>query len=296
MSEILESSGNLGCLGSLPKDSGNFVRRGEGNPRLLQRDSPACSNPQRAVAGAGETSSQGLELIMARFDRLESRWEATDRSVTRLQASKAAYRPQWRRHAYEKQKQTHTYRQQHEPVAAHIDPLNQFGDSRPQHQSNPTPVFEHSPYTCTLSDAALQNPDAEYHLVSCEEMHLGVEGDSQVLNQVDLQLNEMKLVDEEVRAIEVDKIDDNDGLHDSSKIATFDFDGCLTKTSVKEVNADTWSLVSPSIPEKLHNRYKDELHDAREDTVNGLKDMSIYSRMGVKRMGELDNKPFMLRS
>ncbi|KAG6418885.1 hypothetical protein SASPL_121091 [Salvia splendens] len=97
---------------------------------------------------------------------------------------------------------------------------------------------------------------------------------------------------EEVRAIEVDKIDDDDGVHDSSKIATFDFDGCLAKTSVKGVNADTWSLVSPSIPEKLHNRYKDELHNAREDTVNGLKDMSIYSRMGVKRMEELDNKPF----
>ncbi|KAG6396704.1 hypothetical protein SASPL_142860 [Salvia splendens] len=107
-------------------------------------------------------------------------------------------------------------------------------------------------------------------LVSCEEKYLGIEGDSKVLNQVDLRLNEKKLVDEEVRAIEVDKINEDDGLHDSSKIAAFNFDGCLPKTSVKGVNADTWSLVSPSIPEKLHNRYKDELHDAREDTVNGL--------------------------
>ncbi|KAG6405890.1 hypothetical protein SASPL_133484 [Salvia splendens] len=117
-------------------------------------------------------------------------------------------------------------------------------------------------------------------------------GDSKVLNQVDLRLNEKKLVDEEVRAIEVDKIDEDDGLHDSSKIAAFNFDGCLPKTSVKGVNADTWSVVSPSIPDKLHNRYKDELHDAREDMVNGMKDMSIYSRMGVKRMEELNNKPF----
>ncbi|KAG6419213.1 hypothetical protein SASPL_121429 [Salvia splendens] len=99
------------------------------------------------------------------------------------------------------------------------------------------------------------------------------------------------LFHEEVQAIEVNKIDEDDGLHDSSKIGAFDFDGCLAKTSVKG-NADTWSLVSPSIPEKLHNRYKDELHDAREDTVDGLKDMSIYSRMGVKRMGEVDNKSF----
>ncbi|KAG6385701.1 hypothetical protein SASPL_154579 [Salvia splendens] len=126
-------------------------------------------------------------------------------------------------------------------------------------------------------------------LVSCEEKYLEIEGYSKVLNQVDLRLNEKKLVDEEVRAIEVDKIDEDDGLHDSSKIAAFNFDGFLPKTSVKGVNADTWSLVSPSIPEKLHNRYKDELHDAREDTVNGS---TIYSRMGVKMMGELDNKPF----
>ncbi|KAG6384422.1 hypothetical protein SASPL_155766 [Salvia splendens] len=50
MSEILESSGNLGCLG-LPKDSGNFVRRGEGNPRLLQRDS--CVQQSTARRGRG---------------------------------------------------------------------------------------------------------------------------------------------------------------------------------------------------------------------------------------------------
>ncbi|KAG6400587.1 hypothetical protein SASPL_137428 [Salvia splendens] len=129
-------------------------------------------------------------------------------------------------------------------------------------------------------------------LVSCEEMPLGVEGDSRVLIQVDLRLNEKKVVDEEVRAIEVDKIVEDEGHHDSSKAAALNFDGCLAKIYVKGVNADTWSPGSPSIPEKLHNLYKDELHDACEGTINGLKDMSIYSRMGVKRMGELDNKPF----
>ncbi|KAG6388697.1 hypothetical protein SASPL_150129 [Salvia splendens] len=51
-------------------------------------------------------------------------------------------------------------------------------------------------------------------LVSCEEKYL--ESDAKVLNQVDLRLNEKKLVDDEVRAIEVDKIDDDDGLHDST--------------------------------------------------------------------------------
>ncbi|XP_057766424.1 polynucleotide 3'-phosphatase ZDP isoform X2 [Salvia miltiorrhiza] len=49
----------------------------------------------------------------------------------------------------------------------------------------------------------------------------------------------------------------DDGLHDSSKIAAFDFDGCLAKTSVKRVGADAWSLMYPSIPEKLQNLYRD---------------------------------------
>ncbi|KAG6385262.1 hypothetical protein SASPL_154093 [Salvia splendens] len=39
-------------------------------------------------------------------------------------------------------------------------------------------------------------------LVSCEYKYLGIEGDAKVLNQVDLRLNEKKLVDDEVRAIE----------------------------------------------------------------------------------------------
>ncbi|CAI9757127.1 unnamed protein product [Fraxinus pennsylvanica] len=50
----------------------------------------------------------------------------------------------------------------------------------------------------------------------------------------------------------------DDGLHDSSKIAAFDFDGCLAKTSVKRVGADAWSLMYPSIPEKLKSLYNDD--------------------------------------
>ncbi|XVF04370.1 hypothetical protein REPUB_Repub05bG0076600 [Reevesia pubescens] len=49
----------------------------------------------------------------------------------------------------------------------------------------------------------------------------------------------------------------DDGLHDSSKIAAFDFDGCLAKTSVKRVGADAWSLMYPSIPEKLQSLYEE---------------------------------------
>lgn len=47
----------------------------------------------------------------------------------------------------------------------------------------------------------------------------------------------------------------DEGLHDSSKIAAFDFDGCLVNTSVKRVGPDAWSLLHPSIPEKLRKLY-----------------------------------------
>ncbi|XP_066306945.1 polynucleotide 3'-phosphatase ZDP-like isoform X4 [Miscanthus floridulus] len=48
-----------------------------------------------------------------------------------------------------------------------------------------------------------------------------------------------------------------DGLHASSKIAAFDFDGCLAKTSVRRVGADQWSLQHKSILEKLQRLYND---------------------------------------
>lgn len=49
----------------------------------------------------------------------------------------------------------------------------------------------------------------------------------------------------------------DDGLHDSKKIAAFDFDGCLVKTNVKRVGADAWSLMYPSVPDKLQSLYND---------------------------------------
>lgn len=48
-----------------------------------------------------------------------------------------------------------------------------------------------------------------------------------------------------------------DGLQDSSKIAAFDFDGCLAKTSVQRVGASAWSLMYASIPNKLQSLYND---------------------------------------
>ncbi|KAM7280390.1 hypothetical protein ACFE04_007524 [Oxalis oulophora] len=49
----------------------------------------------------------------------------------------------------------------------------------------------------------------------------------------------------------------DEGLHDSKKIAAFDFDGCLAKTHVRRVGADAWSLMYPSIPKKLQSLYND---------------------------------------
>ncbi|VAH63610.1 unnamed protein product [Triticum turgidum subsp. durum] len=49
----------------------------------------------------------------------------------------------------------------------------------------------------------------------------------------------------------------DDGLHASAKIAAFDFDGCLAKTSVKIIGADKWSLQHKSIPDKLQSLYND---------------------------------------
>ncbi|XP_062169290.1 polynucleotide 3'-phosphatase ZDP isoform X2 [Alnus glutinosa] len=49
----------------------------------------------------------------------------------------------------------------------------------------------------------------------------------------------------------------DDGLHDSNKIAAFDFDGTLAKTSVNRIGADAWSLMYPSVPDKLQRLYND---------------------------------------
>ncbi|KAK8965143.1 Polynucleotide 3'-phosphatase ZDP [Platanthera guangdongensis] len=50
--------------------------------------------------------------------------------------------------------------------------------------------------------------------------------------------------------------DCEEGLHDTGRIAAFDFDGCLANTSVKRIGADAWSLMYPSIPGKLQELYR----------------------------------------
>lgn len=75
-----------------------------------------------------------------------------------------------------------------------------------------------------------------------------------------------------------------DGLHDSRKIAAFDFDGCLVNTSVKRVGADAWSLMYPSIPEKLQ-----ELYDSGYKLVIFTNESNI-ERWKNKRQVAVDSK------
>ncbi|XP_013736275.1 polynucleotide 3'-phosphatase ZDP isoform X1 [Brassica napus] len=82
----------------------------------------------------------------------------------------------------------------------------------------------------------------------------------------------------------------DDGLNDSEKIAAFDFDGCLTKTSVKIVGADAWSLMYPSIPEKLQS-----LHSQGYKLVIFTNESNI-DRWKNKRQAAVDSKIGRLNS
>ncbi|KAL8159274.1 hypothetical protein V2J09_000811 [Rumex salicifolius] len=52
-------------------------------------------------------------------------------------------------------------------------------------------------------------------------------------------------------------LEKDDVLVDCSRVAAFDFDGCLVNTSVKRIGADAWSLMYPTVPEKLQKLHKD---------------------------------------
>ncbi|KAB2043913.1 hypothetical protein ES319_D01G052300v1 [Gossypium barbadense] len=78
----------------------------------------------------------------------------------------------------------------------------------------------------------------------------------------------------------------DDGLHDSGKIAAFDFDGCLAKTSLKRVGADAWSLMYPSIPEKLQSLYEEGLklviftNESNIDRWKNKRQVAVDSKIG----------------
>ncbi|CAN8269325.1 unnamed protein product [Cochlearia groenlandica] len=90
------------------------------------------------------------------------------------------------------------------------------------------------------------------------------EGTSQVVAEAEISLSASDVKDKYRDARLLPKwkafetvifLERDDGLNDSEKIAAFDFDGCLAKTSVKITGADAWSLMYPCIPEKLQSLY-----------------------------------------
>lgn len=78
----------------------------------------------------------------------------------------------------------------------------------------------------------------------------------------------------------------DEGLHDSGKIAAFDFDGCLANTSVKRVGAAAWSLMYSSIPEKLQRLYSEGFklviftNESNIDRWKNKRQVAIDSKIG----------------
>ncbi|XP_075513437.1 protein INVOLVED IN DE NOVO 2-like isoform X1 [Primulina tabacum] len=83
--------------------------------------------------------------------------------------------------------------------------------------------------------------------------HMGVEGDLEVLEEVDLLLKSLREKEGELEDLQA-----------------------LNQTLI--------------VQERKSN---DELQEARKELINGLKDISSNAHIGVKRMGELDSKPFL---
>ncbi|MBA0781497.1 hypothetical protein Gotri_002421 [Gossypium trilobum] len=83
--------------------------------------------------------------------------------------------------------------------------------------------------------------------------HMGDEDDIEVLEKVDASLKELREKEAELEDLEA-----------------------LNQTLI--------------VRERKSN---DELQDARKELINGLKEISTRSQIGVKRMGELDSKPFL---
>lgn len=91
-------------------------------------------------------------------------------------------------------------------------------------------------------------------------------------------------------------LEGDDGLHDSSKIAAFDFDQCLAKTSLRRVGPDLWSLMYPSIPEKLQSLYNDGYklviftNESNIDRWKNKRQVAVDSKLGrlnnfIKKVG-----------
>ncbi|KAK1397064.1 Polynucleotide 3'-phosphatase ZDP [Heracleum sosnowskyi] len=91
-------------------------------------------------------------------------------------------------------------------------------------------------------------------------------------------------------------LEGGDGFHHSSKIAAFDFDQCLAKTSLRRVGPDAWSLMYPSIPEKLQSLYNDGYklviftNESNIDRWKNKRQIAVDSKIGrlnnfIKKVG-----------
>ncbi|KAI5084341.1 hypothetical protein GOP47_0000510 [Adiantum capillus-veneris] len=79
-------------------------------------------------------------------------------------------------------------------------------------------------------------------------------------------------------------INETDDTLAKDKIAGFDFDGCLVKTSVQRHGADAWSLLYPSIPKKMQ-----EYHNAGYKLVIFTNESNI-DRWKNSRQKAVDSK------
>ncbi|XP_075503196.1 polynucleotide 3'-phosphatase ZDP-like [Primulina tabacum] len=88
-----------------------------------------------------------------------------------------------------------------------------------------------------------------------------VTDEEEELEQGNLKKQKFGYEDEGKMEMSISTSDNKDGYEDvgldDSKDAAFDFDGCLARAFVKRVGADAWSIMYPSIPEKLQNLYND---------------------------------------
>ncbi|KAG6404673.1 hypothetical protein SASPL_136926 [Salvia splendens] len=161
-----------------------MTRRGDGQPVLSLRNNPEGSNPLRAFPGSSEIFSAGLEKIMARFDKLESklesRCEEIDRRVKNLHASKAAYgrqpyadfdsgAPRRRPIGWDPAFQTSSHRVGEtrapplpEPPLYRKSPYTDLDSSYEQPRQYTTSTLRHLPYSSDVPHEILMpwNPDA----------------------------------------------------------------------------------------------------------------------------------------
>lgn len=92
-----------------------------------------------------------------------------------------------------------------------------------------------------------------------------------------------------------------DEIHARDKIAAFDFDGCLVKTSVQRHGADAWSLLYPSIPKRLQDYYNDGYklviftNESNIDRWKNSRQKAVDSKIGrLKGFMKLVNVPMQV--